>query len=393
MRDWVRKISCQRRAQSVDGHGQGTGNGGKINRLREKNVSLLWILPLLLVLGGCKKTDLENKAFPLALGIDLSASAEGPALGVSWSFPDLSAVTQQDKNQEQGGVFLAKSGTFYGAERQIAETSDKVCDYNHVKAIVFGRDFFQGGKEAAQLLGYLESREVFSRNILCFLAEGDAVEILEMEKDLGGSVGNYLEDMVQNQKQFSREKQVTLGDLYNHWHNGDGTLLMPLVSAREGALATSAYGVLEGLRLLGTVEGQEADLIFLGRGTAGEVMVSEGPGRILSCNPIKRQLRFGARGEGVIVSCRIKLRGTVRSGSPGDENERMLLAQDMGYSLSKELHKIGEKWKQEQGIDIFNTFALLGSHDRALWKQYSQDREGYGRTVEVRFETELQLEQ
>ena len=108
-----------------------------------------------------------------------------------------------------------------------------------------------------------EQQENAARNISLFLGKGSAAEILSLTQETEGSMGKYLEEMLDSQKDFRQNKIVAIGNLMNQWHNQDELLLIPVLTKQGNRPAITGYGAVLNFEYKGILSVEESMEIFL----------------------------------------------------------------------------------------------------------------------------------
>lgn len=218
---------------------------------RKKGTLFLFFICSMVLLGGCQVKGLEERMFPLAVSFDLS---EEEMIEVIFTFSDVAMVTQSDKRIESEEANQLSKLTGEAIEDILElhyRSSDKYLDLGHVQAIIFGKDLISNQNKFKKVLQYLESNEVFARNVLLFIAEASVDEIMKVNGVTVDSLGDYLGQIYRDNPYLDKDESVTLGDLLNYWHNGEKHLMVPVVSIVNGNPVIASYGKFEDFKYKG----------------------------------------------------------------------------------------------------------------------------------------------
>ena len=144
-----------------------TENKRKRNRQKKSAAGHPWALWLLIGIfhvSGCASTELEQRSFPLAVGIDLQEEdseidagnfkggaeeepkedvfrrevGNSPDLAVSYDFPDLAQISEKGKTVDTAMGLSLEGADMYHVEKSYENNTNRVLDYNHMKAVVLG---------------------------------------------------------------------------------------------------------------------------------------------------------------------------------------------------------------------------------------------------------------
>ena len=156
---------------------------------------------------GCSATELEQRSFPLAVGIDLEEEQE--SLIVSFDFPDLAQISEKGKTADTPMALSLEGADLYHVEKSYENNTNRLLDYNHMKAVVLGEGLMKQEETLRSLLLAWEQREASARNTSLLLGSSSASEVLSLTSETEGSMGKYLEEMLESQKDFKQNKIIT----------------------------------------------------------------------------------------------------------------------------------------------------------------------------------------
>ena len=154
----------------------------------KRYLCIAFLLSAALPLAGCNTRELEDRSFPLAIGIDET----GSGCSVAFYFPQLSEIADEKAKSDEGESFRVVADSYYEAWQTYEADSENSLDYNHLKVLVFGMDFLENENALEQFLEFAVSQENFARNTLVFVASPDASDILSLNGGLNEPVGTFL---------------------------------------------------------------------------------------------------------------------------------------------------------------------------------------------------------
>lgn len=363
-----------------------------------KNRSLFFLIPALFLLGGCESAELEQRSFPLAVGIDVQEQkekADGKEaeknLVVSFDFPDLAQISEKGKTTDTPMGMSLEGTDLYHVEKSYENNTNKILDYNHIKAVVLGEKLISDTKPLRSILLTWEQQEMSARNISLFVGHGSAAEILTLTEETEGSMGTYLEEMLESQEDFKQKKIATVGSLMNQWHNHNELLLIPVLSDKGNRPAVSGYAAIQNFEYCGILSVEEAMQIFLSQNLL-EMFLCE-PGRDEAAEISNIQVLTSVeKEEGLpVVTVSITGKGKMKSGQVSSVGQQYQIAQRMEKRLMADLQETAEKLQGEYGIDITNSYISLGGLNRELYNQYRNMPQEYSRDVKHVFEVDIEI--
>lgn len=339
--------------------------------LRKLGALLLLSLSGMLLLMGCGTRELEDRGFPLSIGID--KNDEGMAL--SFDFPDLSEADYEKNPSAKTVTFSVEAGAYYEAQKAYENNTNKVLDYNHLKAIIISREFLSDSDALRDLLSWLEHENVVARNTYLFVARDQASEILTLTQETNGSVGKYLEQMTNTQEDFKENKVVTIGDLMNQWHNQNELLLIPTLTNNGEVPSITEYAVLDAFTYKGEITVEDAMKSFLAQNKVAHFLYQLSDSTVVEIQNIHREVAITNQAGRPVV--KVSLTGDARRKKGGEEISRGKLTKLLNRQLEESLAGTAAELLMEPGMDISNSFLKLGGQDRDLYRRYAQDYQGY----------------
>lgn len=197
-----------------------TGTRGKIIKTGLLSLSLLF-------LSGCG-VSLENRAFPLSMGVDY----EDGHYRIVYGIPQLSKVTGQNKEETQSGEeqsLVYQGLTPEDAQDRFNENQENYLDMGHIKALVLGEGILNNREALEELLAFLEENPAVAGNIYVFATE-DMEELMSLDGQGVDSLGDYLTGILENTLEEKEQEAAVLQDLYGAWHRKEELPELPEVT-------------------------------------------------------------------------------------------------------------------------------------------------------------------
>lgn len=333
------------------------------------------------LLGGCsRKVELEDRSFVMAAGID----KWGQELSINYAFPDLPKVTEQEKEEtdaegekEQEGILAA---SFYEGELKFNASSDKALDYAHLKALLFGEALLRDSGRLSPMLRYLENENIISANTLIFVCKKKAADIIKADGEIDGSLGIYLKDMYESNPYLTEEKSTTLSDFIRHWHNGQETLILPVLEVKDKKPQITSYAVLHDMEYKGDLSVEQADLLFLAKGVKADYY-TQIDSYDIQIYPKQSEYSFQNSGDTPGCKARIEFEMRIANGVNLERTMLKRLKTSVEEELSEGITEVLREGQEKYGADLLNSYSLMASRDRGLWIRYRKRSEEYERTV------------
>ncbi|MCI9174150.1 MAG: hypothetical protein HFH49_04265 [Lachnospiraceae bacterium] len=371
----------------------------------------------MLHVSGCASTELEQRSFPLAVGIDLqeedvealagdSETGEGEAAGedvfrreagnppdlvVSYDFPDLAQISEKGKTVDTAMGLSLEGADMYHVEKSYENNTNRVLDYNHMKAVVLGENVFSDTVQLRGILSAWEQREASARNTSLLIGSGSAAEILSLTEETEGSMGTYLEEMLESQKDFKQNKIATVGNLMNQWHNQDELLLIPVLTGEGNRPVITGYAAVSNFNYQGILSAEDAMKSFLCQNLLEKFTCEPSRNLAVEISNIRAKKTVTMEGNLPLVTVRITGKGRLKTGRISSVSEQYQLEKKIEKQLTADLAETAGRLQQEYGMDLTNSYISLGGQNRSLYRIYRDYPDAYNQEVQQAFQVEIDM--
>ncbi|MGN0466593.1 MAG: hypothetical protein ACI4F9_09650 [Lachnospiraceae bacterium] len=165
------------------------------------------------LLTGCERAvSIEEKEYVLVLGIDKDKSGK-KAWEVYYSKADTSKLQGEAGKIAESTHVSYKVDTLAQSELEDRNDDAKQLSLGHLKAIFIGEKLAKDEREWKRLIEELEKTNEISKTVLVYICSPDAKSLIETDKDISGTLGEYMEQLSNKQERQTREKSVTLNDV------------------------------------------------------------------------------------------------------------------------------------------------------------------------------------
>ncbi len=352
-------------------------------------------LMAMLFLCGCESVELEERSFPLAVGIDLQQmedSQDGEQnLVVSFDFPDLAQISDKGKTTDTPMGMSFEGVDLYHVEKSYENNTNRLLDFNHIKAVVLGETLLKDQTHLRRLLLAWERQEDAARNISLFLAGRSAAKILSLTKETEGSMGKYLEAMLDSQKDFRQNKIAAIGNLMNQWHNQNELLLIPVLTEQGERPVITGYGAVLNFEYCGTLSVKEAMQAFLCQNLLQKFTYEVGASQVAEISDIRVTSSVEETKDGPVVTVSVAAKGRMKTGQISSGAQQLQMEQKIERQIAADLQKTAKKLRQDYGIDITNSFVSLGGQNRKLYWKYKDIPGIYNQKARHVFQVDIDL--
>lgn len=198
-----------------------------LSRKRVRKIgTMVFALFLIGSLTGCENyVELENRAFVMALGVDLG---EEETYRFTYTFPDLEALTGNGSSAKYPPMTL-EADSLQKSEDKYNSMSGKSLDYGQVKVIVLGSEVVSDREKLKGLLEEIRNNPEFARTMLVCESLTSGEEVLELDEEVVGSIGIYMEEMFENNGKHLGISSVILNDVILKMETTDVSEILPKV--------------------------------------------------------------------------------------------------------------------------------------------------------------------
>ena len=250
---------------------------------------------------------------------------------------------------------------------------------------------FEDQRQLRSLLLAWEQREASARNTSLLIGSESAAKILSLTEETEGSMGKYLEEMLESQKDFKQNKIATIGDLMNQWHNQDELLLIPVLTEQGNRPAITKYAAILNFSYRGMLTVEEAMEVFFCQGLLKKFTVEPAKNEVVEISDIQISLDIKKQKDTPTVTVSISGKGKLKTGQVSSAQQQYQLEQRIEQHLIADLQATAEKLKENFGMDMTNSYLSLGGLDRELYQVYENLPDMYNEKVQQIFEVDINL--
>lgn len=342
---------------------------------------------LCLFLTGCGVNELENNAFPLAIGV---GAGQNGTFQVYMAYPDL-----QDSNALENALSSDVNwqdnvpNLFVGADK-MSENSSKNVDFNHLKVLVLDKAVLESEESREQVIAFFQEKKDAAWNTYVLLCDGSLDSIFSEDLSIQSSLGIYLEDLIEEWTNVRSDAHTTVGDLMSQYYNRNETALIPIVSVEEQKPVIRSFEAVKNLSCMADITQNDAYEVMLLQDQLKSFSFSLEDGTRTTLHLIHTD-RSITRAEGENPLLNITVRGTakIENRLALSEDEQVEICEQAERELESRLIKLAEELKNRQKFEPANSFLLLAGYNRDLWRQYQSDQEAYEEALQYHIEVRL----
>lgn len=367
-----------------------------------KSMILLAVLFTTTSLTGCSDmTEIEDRNFIQAIGVDL----EGDEIKVYYVMPDLAAITGQSTKDSEKLIIELKGKDYWEIEEDYQLQSAKKLDFSHLKVIVLGKNIAENSKQLDELLLYIENNYEIARNTLLYLGDKDAKEIISLNGEVHGGIGQYLERLDRINLTKIGKTEVTIGDLI-YGKNSDNLIIkVPVLKPTKKSAKNLGLAVFDESKLVYELNEKESDYINIANGNGRNIRIfikeaeEDNPKYVIRILSLSRSAEISWVNGKPKMALKISGNGLVEKGikDTGDTSQaaNIKLIHDIKDQCNKQIKekttRLLDRIMKEENIDILNIYRMTSYKNKDIWLEYKDKTEQFIQDLEYTVEVDMKL--
>jgi len=377
----------------------------------KKLVRLVIFVLLPILLTGCwDRWEIENRGMVLGMGLDRADKPVDPGSPAARSERSIKATMQVGLPAEAAGspggggasenavpfwnlVTIATS--LEGAVQEAASRIYRAPYFGFLQVLVLGEDLARDGLDG--ITDMLFRLSEVRRSALVYVAEGEALEVLELKPKFQPINAIYLGRLAENASQNAQMiPEKDLGDLSRALHEGRPFVLGRIIPGKDDA-KLSGSAVFDGERLAGWLSETETEGY---RWVTGQVK-----GGLLKTTIDGREVVFRIQNASTTIiprleedrpvfKLKIKAEGSISEDQSLKSIEQPRVLEEIDQSLMQQLEALTvdtvQRVQETFGLDIFGFGKALERRYPAYWQEIEERWNGeIFPLVDVEVETEI----
>lgn len=367
---------------------------------RKLKIVILWVLILLMLTGCWDKIEIEDRAFVMAIGIDLSSSNKRYV--VTFQFPNAAQIT---KGTSGGGGGSEKpsfavsevADTIFSASRHISTRIDKALYLGHTQAIIFGKDVVENKDKFQQVLDSLDRSYELSRKVYLLVTPQKAQDILLKKYEMEPNTGAYIRDIFKHYNRTSRFPTIDYNKITKSLRETNGNAIIPKIIAGKDEIKIAGSAIIKNYKLAGWMEDDEnmGYMLLTGLVKGGDVAVStpgdeeriEIPFNI--SNVIRRRAVKEENGK-IIYRVILEVEGDITEYTFEKHGEMMkgdllnVIERKTSDEIKKMTQKAINRFQKELKVDMLGIGDYIEKYHPSLWEKVGKDWDKIFPEVEIK---------
>lgn len=362
-----------------------------MNRIKKLYIGLAAVFLIVFLLFFYEEDSaLEQKDYIMVLRFDYLNGQRT----VAYEAPNLEKDESDAILEQPQQVKQAEIKHYQDMDAQYKKISGREADFNHVKALLIGKGLLNDKEEFIRFLDFINEQKEFTENVLIFIDDTDT-GLLKEESE---SVGAYLENLSGENTKKNPSQAMTAVDLLSSYYNDNKTIFLPMIN---GEWEIGGYACVSQGGMVNHITLDDAEWVLLGNGEIPEQEIcfqdlysetlEKEQDFCVQIDRVTREVSYEQPDDRVQATCRIVVSGKVTDSDGGkvtDAVARRSYADLFSVCLQEKLQGISDKM---QTLDLFNTYYELSNKNRALWKQYRRDYQGYKEKLSLELYVDAKL--
>lgn len=355
-----------------------------------------------MTLTGCSDmTEIEDRNFIQAVGID----SEGEdMIKVYYILPDLKALTKQGAENPKKLTLSFQDKDFSEIEEDYRFENNKRLDFSQLKAIILGDGISRSKEKMDAFLTYVENKYELGRNTPIFLAESKAGDIMDLNNEIEGGIGDYLAQLSRINLRSNGIEEIDVGDLVLARNEGNMNVIIPMLKSEEKKLRVSGLGIYSDRLVNFHATEKESDFIYFASGFGkNKILYLPGedksalPEYVIKVNRLTRTMEFHEKDGRPYLTMIVEGNATIQKG----------LEKKDGKAKNEDIEKIEDKCSAyvkeniaktinticfEKGLDYMNLYRMTGYRNRGLWLAYKEKQADFLKNLTINLEVDFHIQ-
>ncbi|MGB9780214.1 Ger(x)C family spore germination protein [Caldanaerobacter sp.] len=359
--------------------------------MRQKIFTIILMVFLPLLLTGCwDKIEIEDRAFVMAIGIDLSQSNKRYL--VTFQFPNVAQLAKGSGGGGSGGsekpsfAVSEVADTIFSASRHISARLDKALYLGHTQAIIFGKEVVEDKARFQEVLDSLDRSYELSRKVYLLVTPGKAQDILLKKYDLEPNTGAYIRDIFKHYNLTSIFPSVNYNKITKSLHETNGNAIIPKIVAGKNEVKIAGSAIIKDYKLAGWMEDDEnmGYMFLTGLVKGGDVTIglpaNEGNVKVpFNVSNVVRRRGIEVKGGKIVYRVKLDVEGDVTEYTFEKHGEMIkgdivnLIEKETSNKIKNMAHKAINRFQKELKVDMLGIGDYIEKFYPSLWSKIGKD--------------------
>ncbi|MGB9679049.1 MAG: Ger(x)C family spore germination protein [Thermoanaerobacteraceae bacterium] len=367
-----------------------------------------FIITASIILNGCwDKVEIEDRAFVMAIGIDLFP--ESNKYVVTFQFPNAAQIA---KGTSSGGGGSDKASfsvsivadTIFSASRHLSTRLNKALYLGHTQAIILGKDVVENKEKFQEVLDSLDRSYELSRKLHLIVTPGKAQDIMLKDYTIEPNIGAYIQDVFKQSRRTSLFPNLDYNKIIKSIHDTDGNSIIPKIISGKDELRISGSAIIKNYKLAGWLDNEEnmgymwltgnvkgGDVTFEMPGDGEDIKV---PFDIFNVVTSKRVEEHNGKIKYIV---KIVTEGDITEYTFGKHGQMMntkilnIMEKKTEDKIKMMIKKAADKFQKDAKVDMLGIGDYLEKYQPNLWDKYKDNWNEVFQDVEIKAEVSAHI--
>jgi len=367
---------------------------------KKLRILILWFLIIFIFTGCWDNIEIEDRAFVMAIGIDLSSSNKRYL--VTFQFPN---VAQMAKGTSGGGggsekpsfAVSEEAETIFSASRHISTRINKALYLGHTQAIIFGKEVVENRDRFQQVLDSLDRNYELRRKVYLLVTPQKAQDILLKKYEIEPNTGAYIRDVFKHYNLTSKFPTIDYNKITKSIHETNGNAIIPKITAGKDEIKIAGSAIIKNYKLAGWL-GDEENMGYmwlagLVRGGDVDVSVPSGDGKIVipfNISNVRRRRSVKEENGKIIYRVELQVEGDITEYTFEKREEMMegdllnVIERKTSDEIKKMALKAINRFQKELKIDMLGIGDYIEKYHPSLWEKVGKDWDNVLPEIEIK---------
>ncbi len=346
-------------------------------------------------------TEIEDRNFIQAIGIDVLGEN---MIEVYYILPDLKALTEQGAEDPKKLTLNFKNKDFSEIEEDYGRENNKRLDFSQLKTIILGEGITKNKELMSSFLSYVENKYEIGRNTLVFLSDSTAKNIIELNGDVEGGIGDYLSQLSRVNLRNNGIEEIDIGDLILARNEGDLSVIIPVLKNSDKKVVVSGLGIFSEGTINYLANEKESDFIYYASGFGKNKILylppdeKEGPPKyVIKINRLIRSMEFYEKAGKPYLSMLVEGYASIQKGAQQQQDERKSdtierIEEECNSYVRENIGTAIKAISLGNGIDFINLYRMTGYRDRSIWLNYRDKQKEFLKDLTVNLTVDFHIQ-
>ncbi|AIS53413.1 spore germination protein GerLC [Thermoanaerobacter kivui] len=357
---------------------------------KKLEVIILLLLSAVLLTGCWDKVEIEDRAFVMAIGIDLSSSSTKRYV-VTFQFPNAAQIAKGTSGGGGGSerpsfAVSEVADTIFSASRHISTRLNKALYLGHTQVIILGKDVGEDRDKFQQVLDSLDRSYELSRKLRLLVTPQRAQDILLKKYEIEPNTGAYIRDIFKQYNRTSIFPSIDYNKIIKSLHETNGNAIIPKIVAGKEDIKIAGSAIIKNYRLVGWMEDDEnmGYMWLTGLVKGGDVsIIMPGDGENIkvpfNISNVSRRRSVKEENGKIVYEVKLEVEGDIteytfeKHGKMMETNVLNVMEKKTSERIKQMTKKAIDRFQKDLKVDMLGVGDYIEKHNPTLWEKVGKN--------------------